>query len=139
MEWKTLMYFYEIYLRNYRSLLAKKNPLHRLMTLNAEPCYVNHKLMYPSICGEREMIISEPNYHRKYGDYTIHRLHRINQYDVDYNLILKLHWYYQNQHCEDDHKKLGSNQYGGCKKKRSTDVTFLNEIIIEFHRMSYEK
>ena len=74
---------------------------------------------------------------KKPGDNRVHRLRRINQYEADYNLSLKFHWPKQTQTGEDTQGFLGSNQYGGRKNKRSNDVAFINEMIIEFHRLSY--
>ena len=74
---------------------------------------------------------------KKAGDNRLHRTRNINQYEAPYNLVKKYHWPKTTQHQEDQAGTLGECQFGGRKEKRANDVAFLNEMILEYHRMSY--
>ena len=71
------------------------------------------------------------------GDNRIHRIRRINTYEADYNLLLKFFWPKQANYREEKEGTMGNNQYGGRKNKRSNEVAFINEMILEYHRMTY--
>lgn len=72
------------------------------------------------------------------GVNRVNLLRRINQYEADYNLKLRYHWPRQTQTGEDKQGFLGENHHGGRKTRRSSDVAFINEMIIGFHRLSYD-
>ena len=72
-----------------------------------------------------------------YGDNRIHRTRNINSYEADYNLSLKFFWPKTTIQKEDASGSLGCNQYGGRKNRRSNDASFINEMIMEYHRMMY--
>ena len=38
---------------------------------------------------------------------------------------------------EEEAGTMGENQYGGRKQRRSNDVAFINEMILEYHRMMH--
>ena len=70
---------------------------------------------------------------------TTNRLHRtrnINQYEAPYNLVKKYHWPKTTHQQEENAGTMGENQYGGRKQKWSSDVAFLNKMILEHHRMT---
>ena len=74
---------------------------------------------------------------KKAGDNRLHRTRNINQYEAPYNLVKKYHWPKTTQQQEDNAGTMSDNQFGGRKGKRSSDFAFLNEMILEYHRMMY--
>ena len=75
------------------------------------------------------------NHEKKAGDNCLFRLRRINHYEADYNLLLKYFWAKQASQREEETDTMGTNQYGERKHLRYSDVAFINEIILEFHRI----
>ena len=74
---------------------------------------------------------------KRAGDNRLTRTRNINHYESPYNLVLKYHWTKVAQGNGEKAGILGSSQYGGRKQRRSSDVAFINEMIMEYHRITY--
>ena len=72
------------------------------------------------------------------GNYHIHKLRRLNIFEVDYNAILKFFWPHNSNKNDGTKIKMGDLQYGGRKGRRVNEPAIINEFIIDFHRMSHQ-
>ena len=65
----------------------------------------------------------------------INRLHIIDKFEVDYNLLLKLYWPKITNMMAEENNALGENQLGTRKIKSSMDVVIINEFILDTSRI----
>ena len=72
------------------------------------------------------------------GIRSLDKLRRINMYESEYNFVLKNMWPHKAIHMAETNGTLGENQYGGRKKKNSQQVAIINEIILDYHRISHQ-
>ena len=72
------------------------------------------------------------------GNNKIDKQRRINIYEADYNFILKYFWPHTSQQQAEIEQTLGENQFGGRKNHQTHDVAFINELILEHHRLTHE-
>lgn len=131
----------EIHLGHYRALLSGDGIAHKqgedpaeyiweiiFTILNASIAYGKGPVRWDKV---RQLIMEKTS-----GDNRIHHIWRINTYEADYNLPLKFFWPKQLNYQEEKEETMGNNQYGGRNNKRSNKVAFINEMILEYHRMT---
>ena len=73
------------------------------------------------------------------GNNNINKLRRINLFEADYNAILKYFWPHQINKMDGNSIQLGQMQYGGRKNRKANDPAMINELILDFHRMTYKQ
>ena len=72
------------------------------------------------------------------GVRTADKLRRLNKYESEYNLILKNKWPYHGAQNAEKNNLMGTNQFGGRKGYNSLQAAIINELIIEYHRITYK-
>ena len=70
------------------------------------------------------------------GKPRIHRIRLINTYESAYNLILKYFWLKKGLRNVESQKQLRINQTGSRKDKPLIETATINELIIEYHRLT---
>ena len=60
----------------------------------------------------------------------------INTYEADYNLVLKYFWPKEGMKKAEKNNWLGLNQTGGRKNMSAVERATINELIIEYHRLT---
>ena len=73
---------------------------------------------------------------KKLGNDRIDKKRRINIYEADYNFILKYFWPQTSQDNAERKKILETNQFWGRNYQQSHDVSLINELILEYHRIT---
>ena len=74
-------------------------------------------------------------FEKEKGNSKINRLKIIDKYEADYRLLLKIYWSTITNNIAEKNKTLEKGQFGTWKKKSSTDVTMINEFILETARI----
>ena len=59
-----------------------------------------------------------------------------NTYEADYNLVLKYFWPKQGMKKAEKYKWLGLNQTGGRKNINAVETATINELVVEYHRLT---
>ena len=70
------------------------------------------------------------------GRPRIHRIRLINTYESDYDMVLKLCWPNNGLKNTEEQKWLGINQAGGRNDMPAIETATINEMIIEYHRIT---
>ena len=129
---KTLTSPSGIHLGHYKALLASdgsKLPSETSQNIWLLVTLIINSCIQIGVGTNRWQHVNQITIEKKAGDHRIHRLRRINQYEADYNIILKYQWPKQTQTGEDIQCFLGDNQYGGRKNKRFNYVAFFSIVI----------
>ena len=71
------------------------------------------------------------------GNKQINKQRRVNIYESDYNFLLKYFWPHKIHPKADTLGILGKNQFGGRKGHQTHDIAFINELIMEYHRITH--
>ena len=73
------------------------------------------------------------------GNNNIKKLRRINLFEADYNAVLKYFWPHQTKKKDGESINLGNMQYGGIKNRKANDPAIINELMLDFHRMTHKQ
>lgn len=133
-----------LHLGHYKALLAPDGNKKEVSQMQSEEIWtIIHVIINASIYigdgPDRWKRVNQLMLEKIKGNNNINKLRRINLFEADYNAVLKYFWPHQVNKLDGNRINLETMQYGGRKHRKANDPTMINEMILDFHRMSYKQ